>query len=266
MRKEEFDLLYNRLDRYRYTSMEYCEFEEVKEYDVVCNTHSLLLIRGFHTEAKALEYHWASNQAGNIIRNIKESSCFITFVPHEWIPEFEAAGYSIRNAWHDYFLDSLEAVTNEADSGELLGVEECEAASAVTMSCRGQSRGFTGQTAGWIKDWLTGADTTVKNQAVFIQRNELGEVEGLVCAGTYNHEDEKGATVWIREAAVLPQYQNQGIARKLITQALSYGKKHGAGRGFLAADECNKNAIHLYTSIGFRPGPEESQIDMIRGS
>lgn len=48
----------------------------------------------------------------------------------------------------------------------------------------------------------------------------------------------------------------------MINQALYYGKCHGATRGFLAADEQNAGAIHLYESIGFEASEEESQIDM----
>ena len=55
-----------------------------------------------------------------------------------------------------------------------------------------------------------------------------------------------------------------GIGRKLILKALAYGKKYNSARAFLAADECNVSGIHLYTSIGFVPSEEKSQIDMIK--
>lgn len=68
----------------------------------------------------------------------------------------------------------------------------------------------------------------------------------------------------ISDGEVKPSYQNKGVGRKLIMKALSYGKKYGATRSFLAADECNEAGIHLYTSIGFIAGEDESQIDMIK--
>ena len=47
-------------------------------------------------------------------------------------------------------------------------------------------------------------------------------------------------------------------------KALSYVKEHNATRAFLAADENNDSAIHLYKSIGFLPSDDESQIDMLK--
>lgn len=85
-----------------------------------------------------------------------------------------------------------------------------------------------------------------------------------MCVATYDYQSEKGPIVWIREIAVNPRFQNKGIGRRLIIKALSYGKKYRATRAFLAADENNVSAIHLYTSIGFLPGDNESQIDMLK--
>ena len=115
-----------------------------------------------------------------------------------------------------------------------------------------------------MSDWIGGKDEAVKGGAVLTEKAEDGKIVGIVCTGTYAHDSEKGPVSWIREAAVVPSYQNRGIARKLILQALAYGKRNGATRAFLAADEENRNAIRLYTSIGFLPGGDESQIDMIR--
>ena len=158
----------------------------------------------------------------------------------------------------------MDKVDNEVESAIFLKITECKEASEVTMACRGKSRGFTGQTPLWIKAWLTQEDDSIKNQAILIHRNDSNEIVGIVCVGTYGHESEKGAIAWLREVAVLPEYQNQGIGRKLIKQALYYCKKFGAKRAFLAVDECNNNAIYLYKSFGFKPSEEESQIDMVK--
>ena len=44
--------------------------------------------------------------------------------------------------------------------------------------------------------------------------------------------------------------QNQGIGRKLLSQALYYGQQKGAKRAFLMADDLNQNALHLYQKMG----------------
>ena len=79
----------------------------------------------------------------------------------------------------------------------------------------------------------------------------------------YGHGSEKGSILWVRELAVSPKSQGQGIGRKLLKQALTYGIDHGAKRSFLMADECNFNAKKLYEDIGFIPSLDEVQIDMI---
>ena len=264
MKQEVFEDIKNKLRNYKYSSMNYCEYEDVHNYNVISDTEELILLCGFNEEAKIYEYHWASNKAVDIINAINRTKCLITFIPHDWVEEFEIAGYTIRNAWHDYIKDSLEDIHDEADSAKYLCMDECKTASEVTMSCRNQSRGFTGQSEQWIKSWMEEKDKFTKNNTILIWQNAGNEIVGIVCTATYGYGREKGPISWIREVAVRPEYQNQGIARKLIKQALSYGKKFGAVRAFLAADEMNVNAIHLYTSIGFKASDEESQIDMIK--
>jgi ribosomal protein S18 acetylase RimI-like enzyme len=152
------------------------------------------------------------------------------------------------------------------DEAEFLTARECAQASQVTQACRGLSRGFTGQTPEWISDWIGGRRPEVQNGAVLVARGPGRTIIGVVCTGTYGHGSENGPIAWIREAAVLPAFQNRGIARRLITQALAYDKLHGARRGFLAVDENNVNAIRLYRDIGFEPSGEESEIDMVKNA
>lgn len=109
---------------------------------------------------------------------------------------------------------------------------------------QGQSRGFTGQTPEWIENYLH-HNETVKNPAILPCRAPEGELAGILCTGTYGHDSKDGAIVWIREVAVKPEHQSKGIGRRLIAQALQYGKRCGASRAFLAVDEDNIGAIHL---------------------
>jgi ribosomal protein S18 acetylase RimI-like enzyme len=248
--------------------MNYIDYSEVSGYQVVLENENVILLHGYHREAKCYEYHWAANSSGGLLSSINmDTQCLVTFIPHDWIEVFEKSGFVVRNAWHDYFMNSLDAIQDMGPS-EFLNEAESEAASEVTMTCAGQSRGFTGQTSAWIREWLYNSElesmeSGIWNKVILIARNVSNEIVGIICTGTYSHESEKGAIAWIREIAVKPEYQGRGIARKLITQALAYCKAHGAKRAFLAADECNSYAIHLYESIGFIAGEDSSQIDMI---
>lgn len=264
MREIDFEAMQESLEKYSFTSLSYTDYEDVCHYEIISNTEQLLLLGGFNDAAKEVEYCWAANEAEDIISNIEKEKCLITFIPKEWTKTFENSGFSIRNIWHDYFKHNLDDVQDEVGNAIRLKEEECLEASEVTISCRNQSRGFTGETENFLSGWLSNCEEGDHNKTIFVEKNDLGQIVGLVCTTTYAHDSEKGAVAWIREVCVRLEYQNRGIARKLIMQALSYGKAKGAKRAFLAADEMNDNAIHLYKSIGFEPSLEDGQIDMIR--
>ena len=264
MSEKDFEAMQESLEKYPFTSLTYTDYEDVDSYEIISITEQLILLCGYNDTAKEFEYCWAAKSAEDVIDKIEKEKCFITFIPKEWTNTFEKAGFSIRNIWHDYFKKNLEDVQNEVENAVRLRDEECLEASEVTLSCRNQSRGFTGETEKFLCEWLSNCEEGDHNKTIFVEKNELGRIVGLVCTTTYAHDSEKGAIAWIREVCVRPEYQNKGIARKLIMQALSYGKAKGAKRAFLAADEMNDNAIHLYKSIGFEPSLEDGQIDMIR--
>ncbi|BCJ93672.1 hypothetical protein acsn021_12410 [Anaerocolumna cellulosilytica] len=265
----ETDLLeiQSKLADYTYSSMQYLEHSDVSQYEVILKRDGCILLYGFNEKEGCHEYHFAANTPDDILKEVQDNQCLITFVPEEWITEFEKAGFVVCAAFCDYFMDSLEDALGCGEP-EFLKRNECKEAADVTIACRGQSRGFHGETTEWITDWIdtskdAGCDLEYLHRALLIERNEQAEIVGIVVTALYGFESEKGAVSWIREVAVKPAYQRKGIARKLITQALHYGKNHGARRAFLAADACNIHAIHLYESIGFRAG-KDKQINMIR--
>lgn len=269
MREECFNKIKEAVNKFKYSSMRYIEYNDIHDYEVCLENVNIILIYGFNVEANINEYHWAANNVEDLINVLKNKKDFlITFIPNEWIFRLEEAEFIVRNAWRDYFMNNLNDI-DICDDFDFLTVDRCEEASKVTMMCKNQSRGFTGQTTKWVEEWInntetSGVNTGTRNNAILIEKNEEDEIIGIVCVATYGHESKKGPTVWIREVAVNPSYQNKGIGRRLIMKALSYGKKYGATRAFLAADECNDRGIHLYTSIGFEASEDESQIDMLK--
>lgn len=265
MNKTEFNRLMDRAGTFPHSSLQYVEFEDVEKYEVILANDDILLLRGYDTEANCWHYHWAANSVDPLLALLPDDEPFLlTFVPRNWAPALKSAGLEIRSQWHDYFRPSLEDIEAGAvDGANFLSMDEVDAASAVTQACKGQSRGFTGQTTDWFRRWLAG-DEMVKFPAVLTHRLPDGEIAGVLCTGVYGQESDKGAVVWIREVAVTPAYQGQGIGRALIAQALAYGKKRGATRAFLAVDERNLGAIHLYESIGFAASEEPGEINMIK--
>ena len=269
MKEETFNRIQSKFSKFKFSSMNYIDYEDICNYEVKVENDNIILIYGFNYEGKVNEYHWATNSVEYLIDRLKHKKEFlVTFIPHEWVSKLEEGGLIIRNAWHDYFNYSLNEI-EPSDDFEFLTIEECEEASKVTMMCKNQSRGFTGQTSKWMKEWISntedsGSNSGTRNNGIIIERDISNEIIGLICVATYGHESKKGSILWIREVAVIPKFQNMGIGRKLILKALAYGKKYNSARAFLAADECNVSGIHLYTRIGFVPSEEKSQIDMIK--
>lgn len=258
-------------DQFQYSSLEYVEVLDA--FSILKNDSTALVLSGFSGEANCTVIHWAANDPESVVCAIpgecgEGSECLVTFIPGAWVATLEAHGFVLRSVWHDYWKASLDDI-GSAGVPEFLSDAETENAAGVTVACRGQSRGFTGQTPGWFAGWLNGTcDDLIGNEvsdtAALIERNESREIVGVVCTGIYDHNSQRGPVAWIREIAVRPDYQHRGIARNLLVQALAYGKERGAVRAFLAADECNTHAIHLYESVGFEPEDGEGQIDMLR--
>lgn len=269
MEKEDFLRVKQEISNLKYTSMNYIEYEEIFEYRIVCENEKVIVLYGYNCESRRNEYHWASNTAEDLINNIdnKIENVLITFVPSAWVDKLKQVGFEVFAVWNDYNTLDISSA-KYSDEPEYLMKNETEFASQVTLSCRGQSRGFTGQTNKWMNDWINGIESAcsgagTKNCVVLVHR-ENEKIVGIICTATYAHDSIKGPIVWVREVAVHPSFQRQGIAKKLIMQALVYGKNHGATRAFLMADECNEHAIHLYESLGFKANKDESQIDMVK--
>ncbi len=263
MKEEAFIKVKEALGNYPHHSLTYTEFEDIADYELLIETEELILIGGFNREADSRHYHWAAESPQKVIEATRmEHNFYLEFIPEEWVDTFTQAGYLVRDKFRDYTKPDLSDINNEHSHTEFLQVDESLKAAEVTMSCKGQSRGFTGQTHEWIEEWLTKTEDII-HKAVVLERNDEKEIVGVCFTGVYGINSQKGPVAWIREVAVHPDYQSKGIGRRLIKQALSHCKSHGAVRAFLAADECNVNAIHLYKSLGFQPDAD-TQIDIMR--
>lgn len=267
LQKELFDELIEKMQVFEYTSMRYTDYTEVSDFDVIRNDEKLILLSGYNSKMLWIEYHFAASSVDELLSAINLSGkIHISFIPRAWIDNFKQKGFEVYAVFNDYNNPDISNISS-CEEPELLTEAECEAAALVTQSCKGQSRGFHGESTEWVRSWIRGVessaiDTEAENCVAIIHR-ENQKIVGVLFTCTYSHHSPKGPIVWVREVAVHPSYQRKGIARKLILQALNYGKSNGGTRAFLAADECNEHAIRLYESLGFVGNKDEAQIDMI---
>ncbi len=99
-------------------------------------------------------------------------------------------------------------------------------------------------------DWLIDNKVIVKEVD--------GEIVGFCCVSIYS----EGTILWIRELAVSPDFQGNGIGKELMKMALNYGLLEGAKKSFLAVDIENSTAIHLYRQFGFEAKINEIEVQM----
>ncbi len=265
MTEEQFLSVQNALQQFTYTSLNYTDYEEVIDYEIIENDESSIIIYGYNTEDGKYEFHWACNKVEDLARRLQKrnENEVIKFIPKEWVEDLKEEAFEVHAYWQEYVARNLEIAANYV---EPIYVDHSNymKASDVTFSCLGQSRGFAGQTKEWMKQWIDGSSPAVpdyvSDSAVIAEITD--ELVGIICVGIYGNDEDK--TLWVREVAVKPEYQGRGIARKLIGQAFAYGIARNVKKAFLMADECNENAIHLYKSMGFVRKLDEGQIDMIR--
>lgn len=267
MNKNEFKNIKEQLQNYKFNSMEYYDFEQLKSYDVNILNDDLLIVVGYNAENEIKEYHWAANNYTDLVEVIKceREPILITFVPEAWKEKLICCRLQEYALYREYWINDISKVHKDIYEYLLINEMEIKAAAQVTMECKGQSRGFHGESQEWVRSWIDGTGgglVNAKEMSILVHR-ENDEVVGIVCVALYGHGSEQGAILWVRELAVTPRYQGKGIGRRLLNQALSYGVSHGAKRAFLMADECNYNAKKLYESIGFVPSEDEVQIDMV---
>ncbi len=261
-----FNYIKEKTENFKHNSLEYIDYDDLKDYEIICDNDQLLALHGLKNKFNMYEIHWATNEANFLIDYVKQlnKEIFIAFIPNRWVDIFKSNNFIEFGVLRDYWMNSLDSIPDCEKYIELTE-DECEEASNVTLSCKEQSREFFGETADWFKEWINSdnsLDSDNKNYSVLVHKED-GLIAGIVCVATYGHDSPRGTVVWIRELAVNPKFQGRGIGRKLLLQALNYGKEHGAVRSFLMADDCNTNAINLYKNIGFVPNEEAGQIDMV---
>ncbi len=248
-----FNTLKEQTVQYPYTTFPYLSYETCCQANVLVSDPSVILLLD-QSQAPAKVY-FAAKDFKQVIALLQPLNLplQINFVPHEYKENLQAIGFQPWAEYIDFFNASLADTkihSTQMRDVTYLHREECAQVSAVSRRCAHQSRGFTGETEVWFSCWINEND-------VIIARKD-GLIVGFCCVSIYN----QGSTLWIREIAVDPVYQNQGYGKKLMAQAIGYGMQKGAQKGFLAADVLNDRAIGLYQQYGFTAKDTTGELQM----
>ncbi len=100
---------------------------------------------------------------------------------------------------------------------------------------------------------LNSKDDSKYGIAKYLKRNPTssfvaeddGKIIGVIMSG---HDGRRG---YIHHTAVLPNYRNQGIAKKLVDNAMNALDKEGINKVGLVAFETNKIGNSFWENIGF---------------
>jgi ribosomal protein S18 acetylase RimI-like enzyme len=253
MTEKRFHEIMNTAKSYTYSSLEHVDYEDCVDADVLCEQDGLILLK----EKASPLLHFAANDFRAVIEKAAAlpGALRIHFVPQEYNAALKDMGFTDWAEYNDFWNEDIVSTAADctvAGEADYLKKAECEEASAVFQKCVLQSRGFEGETPQWFESWL--------DENEVIVAHSQSELIGACCVAIIN----SGTTLWIRVIAVDPAHQGRGVGKKLMKQAIRYGVAHGATRGFLAADQLNKNAIGLYESLGFAARDDEGELQMVR--
>lgn len=262
----KFNEIKSNLNTFKFTSLEYSEYEEVKHFELINNDEGLILLYGYDIEGKNYEWHWACSESEELIkalikRNEKEK---ITFVPKEWAQDLKSIGFDYYGVWIEYFAQNIN-VKEGISEINYLDETKAKEASEVMVACKGVSRGFSGQTPEWVVGWINKSEKYVGDNIdnpKMIYEMVGDSIAGVIAVGVYGEKEKR--TLWIRELAVHPDFQNRGVGKILMEKAFNYGVENKAKASFLMVDEFNIPGIKLYEKMGFVKTEFEGQIDMMR--
>ena len=238
-------------------------YDDLSEFTIEVDDENLILLYGKNKDFGVKHYHYAFDDLDYYLNHTEKKTDFLmTFVDDSLIENLKTKGFEIFGKWRDYFNPDISSFIR-CEEYKHLKEADYNKASDITMACKGQSRGFMGQTKEWVAEWMRGENKDVSDRTILTHSID-GEIVGIICVGIYAHDSDKGAVLWVRELAGHPKFQRMGIAANLMDQGLCYGKENGAKRAFLSADDLNAGAIHLYEKMGFVGNENDYEVAMYK--
>lgn len=251
-----FESIQEKAHTHKYSSLNYTGYDDCKNADVLLQSPDAAVL--YDGTATPPMIYFAADDFDLVLNEINKlhGPLRMHFAPHDYMQKLLDTGFEVLAEFIDYLLPNLKDVPvppGQYDSLSYMTQEGCEAASLLSKRCAGKSRGFCGEPPEFFAEWLCEG-----NQVILTQDQNV--FAGFCCVSIYG----EGTTLWIREVAVDPAYQGLGHGKRLVEQAIAYGKAKGASKAFLAVDAMNHNAISIYKKVGFAQRGAQGELQMIR--
>jgi GNAT superfamily N-acetyltransferase len=88
---------------------------------------------------------------------------------------------------------------------------------------------------------------------IFVARHPEVGVVGMVSAQLVISSAMGAPSAWIEDMVIHDQFRNQGLGKKLLSQATNWAKTKGAKRVQLIADADNEKALGFYKHLDWKP-------------
>ncbi len=147
--------------KFNHNSFEYAG--DIESPVVLRDDGKAYILAGRYSDEDMMEYVWAADEAEPVLEAIGSESGMLSFLPRAWVTAFEAAGFSLRSVFRDYWKADLSDVPDDFPCEKLTDAAE---AAAVANACAGRSRGFTGAKAELMRQWIGGIPEGVRDAAV----------------------------------------------------------------------------------------------------
>lgn len=108
------------------------------------------------------------------------------------------------------------------------------------------NRFFSSMGPSAIRDWVLSTTERQNSHYFFVQENDVGEFEGLVTLGIHPEKNECDVAI-----SVLPQCRGQGVAQKILREAIKAAKEMKLKTMVFESLITNYNCQRLYTKMGF---------------
>jgi len=155
--KDTFNTLIERAKKFKYSSINYINFDDCKSAELLKDSDNLILI--LDKSKSPARLYFAANEFKPLINIIAGISgkLRLHFVPREFAADIKSIGFVEWAEFLDFWNTGLTKTASHFDSQndiKYLDEDEIEGASAVSKRCELQSRGFESVQTDCFLAWL----------------------------------------------------------------------------------------------------------------